>query len=324
MNKKLLKTLSLIIATTSLMSLAGCTINVDQDLIDSLKGETTEVQDRDDEDEDDRDDNDRDSERDNSSEEAGENTENDEVDEPASNGSDSADAGTHDPNQTLEGVASLEDQINCIVNSRSTWAITNPSDSEYYAITDFDNDGRYEILCVTTGGSGKYTQSYIYEVNGECTGVTLIAEFEPEYSWESSTGEILEVDWCHNDYNYSLLPDGTYCYEVFDIWSASATEFGVVKINLAFNQSGISTTRLGTYISSDDNVEYYDANLNAISENDYETLFDSTMLSGTRFGSIHISYTSEYYNGHPFSDVSDSDLYTILMDSANDFGFYAG
>lgn len=319
MNKKILKTLSLIIAATAMFSLSGCTININDDGASLSASESREK---------DRHESHKDSDR---YEDRRDNNQNDSnsYDEQTdmNNGNTSYtpdeeetyDATNHDPYEPLVDVASLEDQIAVFVANRSVWEITESSDTDYYAITDFDNDGRYEILCVTTGGSGRYTYTKLYEINNECTGVYLMTEFLPE-----SVNSNCEIDWFNSDFNYSRLADGTYSYEVFNNWSAGATSYGAQKIELAFTPAGIITAPLGSWTCTDDVFEYFDANRNPVSEYDYDTLFDSTMLSGTTFGSIHIEYTRDFYSSSPFSEISDSELTTMLESSANGFEFFVG
>lgn len=317
MNRKLIKTLSLIIAASAMFSLSGCTININDDMIPKTTSERENDR-HNRKDEDDDDDRDDDNDRDSDNEANSENNDsfNDNSDAPTSQDTNEP---SHDPNAPVVGTASLEDQIAVFVANRSVWEITESSDTDYYAITDFDNDGHYEILCVTTGGSGRYTYTKLYEINNECTGVYLVTEFIPEYANSNC-----EIDWFNSDYNYSRLADGTYCYEVFNNWSAGATSYGAQKIELSFTPSGVTTAPLGSWSCTDDVFEYFDANRNPVSEYDYDIAFDSTMLSGTTFGSIHIEYTRDFYSSSPFSSVSDSELTTLLETSANGFQFFVG
>ncbi len=311
MHKKLIKIFSLAIATSLLFSLTGCTINIDKDLAERIVDESSKVRDED---------SDRDSDKD-SNEESDE-----EIANPDnSDSNDSSETSSINPNDTLVGTGSMEDQIACIVANRSVWEITESNGSDRYAITDLDNDTHYEIVCITNGGSGNYTYTRIYEVNNECSGISLMAEFAPNLTGETTPGVLAEIDWLSGDINYSRLSNGTYYYEMFNAWSAgTAAGFGSQTVIVSFGTSGVATDALASYENRNGETLFYDAAGIEISEYDYETAFDVIMLEGDPFGSVHIEYTISFDEYSPFTDVSDSELTDMLTASANSFEFFVG
>lgn len=81
--------------------------------------------------------------------------------------------------ETTHNDSSIDSQISIIVKNRDVWDITYEdgavrSPYSCYYITDYDHNGRLEITASETQGSGIFTDTYIYEISSDFTGIELI------------------------------------------------------------------------------------------------------------------------------------------------------
>ena len=67
---------------------------------------------------------------------------------------------------------SADAQMQLLEKHRELWAFRDPWESPwFYAFTDLDHNGRFEVLAASTQGTGIYTYAHFYEITPDFTGI---------------------------------------------------------------------------------------------------------------------------------------------------------
>lgn len=99
----------------------------------------------------------------------------------------------------------IEKQLSVILNNKSLWYKDTEVEKYSYAVTDFDKNGRMEIVSSICQGTGIYTYTEIYEINESMDGLTLC---ESNLLEQDSQADIIKNSWkvfydnTNNKYHY--------------------------------------------------------------------------------------------------------------------------
>ena len=177
---------------------------------------------------------------------------------------------------TQEEIEEEEDmvyrQLSLIAQNRQLWLEDYESLGYivHYAVTDLDQNGRYEIIISGMGGTGLYTTSRIFEVNESLDGITeCITDF-----LEGSEPDLVEEVW-ERYLDENFLPH----YVVEDITRNGMYGAFLATMELVMEEGKISTNFLagketiaGETQEDDYTVIYTDSQGNVISEEEYNNI----------------------------------------------------
>ncbi len=180
-----------------------------------------------------------------------------------------------------EDKTTFESQINLIAENSDLWeeSIDYPVESFRVAVTDLDNNGRLEVICAATMGSGIATTSVWAEVSSDYDSLVSIQnnmnkKKEPEIIVKSAD--------C-----YVNADTGERVYSFVDTARASGDYITYTKGLLTFKNNTVSFKPLGTCISIAENPEditnrtftYSDADGNSFTQEEFDSCID-TYLEG--------------------------------------------
>lgn len=177
---------------------------------------------------------------------------------------------------TQEEIEEEEDmvyrQLSLIAQNRQLWLEDYESLGYivHYAVTDLDQNGRYEIIISGMGGTGLYTTSRIFEVNESLDGITeCITDF-----LEGSEPDLVEEVW-ERYLDENFLPH----YVVEDITRNGMYGAFLATMELVMEEGKISTNYLagketiaGENQEDDYTLIFTDSAGNVISEEEYNNI----------------------------------------------------
>lgn len=177
---------------------------------------------------------------------------------------------------TQEEIEEEEDmvyrQLSLIAQNRQLWLEDYESLGYivHYAVTDLDQNGRYEIIISGMGGTGLYTTSRIFEVNESLDGITeCITDF-----LEGSEPDLVEEVW-ERYLDENFLPH----YVVEDITRNGMYGAFLATMELVMEEGKISTNYLagketiaGENQEDDYTLIFTDSVGNVISEEEYNNI----------------------------------------------------
>ena len=188
-----------------------------------------------------------------------------------------------------EAYEDAEEQLNLIAESYSQWNRINMNEvpNSGFTVADLNNNGRLEIIVSGIMGTGAFSETYVFEVNEERTGLVECV-YEEEYS-----PDIINVPSAviyQSDENYMIICD--------DAARAGWQDYYVTRQSLSLQNNNVITQTLGsshTHNSSDgtSEEEYFDGDNNPISAEEFEQLAD-TAFPGCPKGEINFKWISLY------------------------------
>lgn len=185
-----------------------------------------------------------------------------------------------------------------------------------YAITDLDQNGRLEFISTIQQGSGKYTDSYYYEVNESFNGLTDLKMTKLEESGADIVVDSVPVyyDLDNNIYYYifnDVLKDGIHRY--YENKRAISLKDGKLsEYMLAYK----TTWYKENPSVSSPSVSYEDLDGNEISENEYNCIADITFPDFIKKEAYIYWFDIDDLD---LNNLNDSVLKPILRKSYNGF-----
>ena len=186
----------------------------------------------------------------------------------------------------------LEAQLQVFADHRSEWDInrTESLPATSFTMADINNNGRLEVIVSGTTGTGIYSETYVFEVNEDATGLnrySITDGTSPDIARMDST----EVYLVEGNYKISCENGTAHGWESVDFERQS----------LSLDDTGIIIETLGvghrrTVINGDDELEYFDSDHNPISEAEFDSLYDS-VYAGCPKGEMKFIWITPGYGG---------------------------
>ena len=186
----------------------------------------------------------------------------------------------------------LEAQLQVFADHRSEWDInhTDSLPATSFTMADINNNGRLEVIVSGMTGTGIYSETYVFEVNEDATGLnrySITDGTSPDIARMDST----EVYLVEGNYKISCENGTAHGWESVDFERQS----------LSLNDTGIIMETLGighrrTVINGDDELEYFDSDHNPISEAEFDSLYDS-VYAGCPKGKMKFIWITPGYGG---------------------------
>ena len=197
----------------------------------------------------------------------------------------------------LSSIENLNDQLVLIAENSDKWKIgVEPTEDEevlegpgwHYAVTDFDMNGRLEIVTSEVAGTGMYTTSKFYEVSEDFTSIE-------EVKWDFPAGDS-EPDITVEMADAFMDKDkGEYYYIFDDVLNVSAADIHETLYSLCLKDGEMKSSVIGSshMYSSDDGenveTEYKDKNGKIVTLEEYEEL-DAKEYPNSTKGSLTIGW----------------------------------
>ena len=221
-----------------------------------------------------------------------------------------------------EQLQNVTDQMEIIAQNRALW-FENPEymDEVYqYAVTDLNQDGRYEIIVSDFGGTGFYTYSRFFEINENYDGLAECStNFLEGDSQLDLIGEKADV--------YYDEASQIFHYIFSDYLRASATEYygSIRALTLQNGQiteeylASMSEIHTNSEPFTDENEEtvtftFQDAAGNEMEEASYLATADTVFSGMTKYQA-----TFGWQDMRELVDLSDAELAEKLVKSAESF-----
>ena len=186
----------------------------------------------------------------------------------------------------------LEAQLQVFADHRSEWDInhTDSLPATSFTMADINNNGRLEVIVSGTTGTGIYSETYVFEVNEDATGLN-------RYSITDGTSP----DIARMDSTEVYLVEGNYKISCTNATAHGWESADFEKQSLSLNDTGIIIETLGighrrTVINGDDELEYFDSDHNPISEAEFDSLYDS-VYAGCPKGKMKFIWITPGYGG---------------------------
>ena len=186
----------------------------------------------------------------------------------------------------------LEAQLQVFADHRSEWDInrTDSLPATSFTMADINNNGRLEVIVSGTTGTGIYSETYVFEVNEDATGLN-------RYSITDGTSP----DIARMDSTEVYLVEGNYKISCTNATAHGWESADFEKQSLSLNDTGIIIETLGighrrTVINGDDELEYFDSDHNPISEAEFDSLYDS-VYAGCPKGEMKFIWITPGYGG---------------------------
>ena len=186
----------------------------------------------------------------------------------------------------------LEAQLQVFADHRSEWDInhTDSLPATSFTMADINNNGRLEVIVSGTTGTGIYSETYVFEVNEDATGLN-------RYSITDGTSP----DIARMDSTEVYLVEGNYKISCYNTTAHGWESADFEKQSLSLNDTGIIIETLGighrrTVINGDDELEYFDSDHNPISEAEFDSLYDS-VYAGCPKGKMKFIWITPGYGG---------------------------
>ncbi len=225
----------------------------------------------------------------------------------------------------LSGIENLNDQLVLIAENSDRWKIAYeaPEDEEvidgpewYYAITDFDMNGRLEIVTSEIDGSGLNSTSKFYEVNKDFTALEEVKWVFPEGDSEPNiTVNMADV--------YMNKDKGVYYYLFDDARNVSGEDIRETLYSICLKDGEVKSEVIGSShmrsSNEGENVqsEYMDKNGKTITLDEYEELGNKEYPNFTK-GTLTLGWNNVDGFDTEFPEDADS-IRDILEYSSTGF-----
>lgn len=208
-------------------------------------------------------------------------------------------------------------QIRLIAENADVWDkfIDYPVESFRVAVTDMDNNGRLEVICAATMGSGISTSSAWAEVSSDFESLVNI---QNNMSQKNSEPEIIVKST-----DCFVNPDtGERIYSFVDTARASGDYITYVKGLLTLKDDAVSFKALGTCISVAENPEditnrtftYSDADGNSLTQEEFDSYINE-YLEG--FDKLNATFKWQEYS--KTNALSQDEIEKLLTESYEGF-----
>lgn len=168
-------------------------------------------------------------------------------------------------------------QIDLIVLMKDTWF--TPSDDHvtyYYCVTDFDHNGRLEVVCASMQGAGYFTTARFFEVNESCDGLIECSlpndDFEGFLFPDIITDKAIEV---YTDGNL-------YTYIFDDTVVTNADESSLYTNTFSLNNTYINIYIIAEKTTKSDGSIFYSDFSRVIDESEYQSILDNPVSGQTK------------------------------------------
>ena len=186
----------------------------------------------------------------------------------------------------------LEAQLQVFADHRSEWDInrTESLPATSFTMADINNNGRLEVIVSGMTGTGIYSETYVFEVNEDATGLnrySITDGTSPDIARMDST----EVYLVEGNYKISCENGTAHGWESVDFERQS----------LSLDDTGIIIETLGvghqrTVLRGGYEYEYFDSDHNPISEAEFDSLYDS-VYAGCPKGEMKFIWITPGYGG---------------------------
>lgn len=209
----------------------------------------------------------------------------------------------------------IENQLQIILDNY-IWPSEHYNDAYAYyryAVTDLDQNERLEFISTIQQGSGKYTDSYYYEINESLIGLTDLKMTKLEESGADIVVDSVPV--------YYDLDNNIYYYIFNDVLKDGINRYYENKRAISLKNGKLSEYMLAyktTWYKENSSVpspsvSYKDLDGNEISENEYNCIADIT------FPDFVKKEAYIYWFDIDLNNLNDSVLKPILRKSYNGF-----
>lgn len=210
-----------------------------------------------------------------------------------------------------------DSQLQLIADNATVWMGDTELTAEpyFYAVTDFDQNGRLEIVQSSCQGTGLYTYTQIWEVNEATTELVPCQFSSPE--GDSQPDIITDPDEVYfdeaNDRYFYIFSDDIRngAAEHYRSWIAFSLQDGVVETSLLAQSHSI--------YSSDSSVvtTYTDAAGNDIDEDAYNAAAENAFANLTPMKAV-IGWT-DYTVSEQLSGLTNTEIKDVLENSWKGF-----
>lgn len=179
---------------------------------------------------------------------------------------------------TTNNVPSETDpQIDLIASKKDIWFTpSNDHATYYYCVTDFDHNGRLEVVCASMQGAGYFTTASFFEVNEACDG--LIECSLPNDDFEGFLFPDIITDQAIDVYT-----DGNiYTYIFDDTVVTNADESSLYTNTFSINNTYINIYVIAEKTSRSDGSVFYSDFSRDIDENEYQSILDNPVPGQTK------------------------------------------
>lgn len=210
-------------------------------------------------------------------------------------------------------------EVNAVVNKMDQWTITAKEGTSiyFYAMTDLDQNGKYEIISAENYGVGDYTESRMFELSED--GKTL-TEIEHVYEGDSQVDLMQEKADVYKD-----TETGFYYYIFSDTAKDTYKKTYNTKVAISLQNGKFIEERLATESiiyegeSEEPVVTYYDSEGYEITLDDYMNA-EANRFSGYEKLQATFGWKGYTYTNHDSVINSGNDgLQKIFQDSLSKF-----
>ena len=184
----------------------------------------------------------------------------------------------------------LEAQLQVFADHRSEWDInrTDSLPATSFTMADINNNGRLEVIVSGTTGTGIYSETYVFEVNEDATGLN-------RYSITDGTSP----DIARMDSTEVYLVEGNYKISCYNTTAHGWESVDFERQSLSLDDTGIIIETLGvghqrTVLRGGYEYEYFDSDHNPISEAEFDSLYDS-VYAGCPKGEMKFKWITPGY-----------------------------
>lgn len=210
-----------------------------------------------------------------------------------------------------------DSQLQLIAANAAVWMGDTELTAEpyFYAVTDFDQNGRLEIVQSSCQGTGLYTYTQMWEVNGDTTELAPCQFSAPEGDSQPdiiADPDKVYFDEANNRYFYIFSDDiRNGAAEHYRSWIAFSLQDGVVETSLLAQSHSI--------YSSDSSVAttYTDAAGNDIDEDAYNVAAENVFADLAPMNAT-IGWT-DYTVSEQLSKLTNAEMKDILENSWKGF-----
>lgn len=221
---------------------------------------------------------------------------------------DSNDVPIEDENTSEKMSNEVEQQLKVIADHYEEWKRDEYATIYGYAITDFNHNGRLEIVASSLEGSGLYTYTDIYEVTEDYKDIKL---WETDYEEGESQVDIMDDSEINAYYDAAT---NTYHYLMYDYIRVNATEGIEGKRDIVFKDGKIIQNYLASnrvVVLDDENTqnEYTNASGDIITEEEYNSI-ENEVYKDFAESVIEINFIMN--DDADFENINSEDLLNLL------------
>lgn len=233
----------------------------------------------------------------------------------ASTGEPTTEEPTTEEPTSMEPELAYEDQIALLAANYSQWVKTDSVAPYSFAVTDFDRNGRLEVVTSVCMGTGFFTYTDIWEINESFDGVTHCV---------FSGGDESQADIIVQSLA-AYEREGEYCYIVTD-YIRSGYAYNAEAVYGFRYQAGAGVHELLAYRETEvtedyeERTTYYAADGQEISEAEFEAM-PQEYFTGCAAYTVTLGWQSLYHDEIAVMDAAT--WQEILLASWSEFSFTA-